>query len=166
MPNSATPSPSLPTSSTRRATRRSCECKHHFYATLAQVKRSGRLDIPVCEDPIMGSPARPPVISTDLRWGTDDRKPGERLAGECEAWGELALRRARRSPLRSPLDEPHESPVNPDRSRLRYCCSPGTCELSRYAPVPRSCRCRENSRRRPRQLRWRHCRQCSCRDHP
>ena len=68
------------------------------------------------EDPITG-PRGPLAISSQLTWGTGDRKPGETLAGECEACDKPAPRPARRSPFRSLLDEPHELTVNPNRSR-------------------------------------------------
>ena len=52
----------------------------------------------------MTGPRGPLAISSRLMWGTGERKPGETLAGECEACGKPALRPARRSPFRSPLD--------------------------------------------------------------
>ena len=68
------------------------------------------------EDPMTG-PRGPLAISSQLMQGTGDRKPGETLAGESEACGKPALRPARRSPFRSPLDEPHGLTVNENRSR-------------------------------------------------
>ena len=85
------------------------------------------------DDPLTGHRG-PLAISSQLMWGTGDRKPGETLAGECEACAKPAPRPARRSPFGSLLRTPSIPLIKIAPAGMLL--PAGNVELSKYAPAP------------------------------